>query len=116
MARSAWGADWAAAAPYRSSAIWTAFNAAPLRRLSATTKTAIPPGRGVPAVEAAMAHAAHLVLAGDHDAAGRAIADMLADAPRGNAAWTVPIEPLLQVGANPAAWTLALARLRNRAA
>ena len=63
-----------------------------------------------------MAHAAQLVLTGDHDAAGRVIADILADAPSGNAAWTVPIEPLLQVAANPAAWTLALARLRNRAA
>jgi DNA-binding winged helix-turn-helix (wHTH) protein len=73
-------------------------------------------GRSVPAVEAAMAQAAQLVLAGDHGAAGRVIADALASAPRGNAAWTVPIEPLLQVAANPAAWTLALARLRNRAA
>ena len=76
----------------------------------------IPAGRGASGVDAAMAHAAQLVLAGDHDAAGRVIADVLADAPRGNAAWTVPIEPLLHVAANPAAWTLALGRLRNRAA
>ena len=78
--------------------------------------TASAAGRGVPPAEAAMAHAAQLALAGHHDAAGRVIADMLADTPRGNAAWTVPIEPLLQVAANPAAWTIALARLRNRAA
>ena len=87
-----------------------------LDHASSAASAAIPTGRGVPAVEAAMAHAAQLVLAGDHDAAGRVIAEMLANAPRGNAAWTVPIEPLLQVGAHSAAWTLALARLRNRAA
>lgn len=73
-------------------------------------------GRSIPLVEAAMAQAAQRVLAGDHDSAGRVLADALANAPPGNAGWTVPIEPLLQVARNPAAWTLALARLRNRAA
>ena len=73
-------------------------------------------GRSIPPVEAAMAQAAQQVLAGDHDGAGRVLADALANAPPGNAGWTVPIEPLLQVAGNPAAWTLALARLRNRAA
>ena len=63
-----------------------------------------------------MVRAARLVLGGDADAAGRAIADVLAAAPPGNAAWTLPVEPLLHVTAAPAAWTLALARLRNRAA
>jgi DNA-binding winged helix-turn-helix (wHTH) protein len=73
-------------------------------------------GRSIPLVEAAMTQAAQRVLAGDHDSAGRVLADALANAPPGNAGWTVPIEPLLQVAGNPAAWTLALARLRNRAA
>ena len=68
------------------------------------------------AAEASMVRAARLVLGGDADAAGRAIADALAAAPPGNAAWTLPVEPLLHVTAAPAAWTLALARLRNRAA
>ena len=74
------------------------------------------PGRPAHAVEAAMVRAARLVLAADHAAAGCAIADALASAPPGNAAWLVPVEPLLNVAASPAAWTLALARLRNRAA
>jgi DNA-binding winged helix-turn-helix (wHTH) protein len=75
-----------------------------------------PPGRPVQAVEGAMVDAARLVLAGDRDSAGRAIAEALATAPPGNAAWLLPVEPLLNVAAGPAAWTLALARLRNRAA
>jgi len=75
-----------------------------------------PPDRTGHAADAAMADAARLVLAGDHAAAARAIADALAAAPPGNAAWLVPVEPLLDVAASPAAWTLALARLRNRAA
>jgi len=73
-------------------------------------------GRSIPLVEAAMAQAAQRVLAGDHEGASRVVADALGTAPPGNAGWTVPIEPLLQVAGNPAAWTLALARLRNRAA
>jgi DNA-binding winged helix-turn-helix (wHTH) protein len=68
------------------------------------------------AVEAAMAEAARRVLAADYAAASRVIADALDAAPPGNAGWLLPIEPLLSVSAHPAAWALALARLRNRAA
>src|SRR5262249_43894907 len=73
-------------------------------------------GRHQSAVDAALADAARLVLPTDHDAAGRPVGDALAAAPPGNAAWILPVEPLLQVTASPRAWTLALARLRNRAA
>ena len=83
-------------------------------RASAETPIDDPPAHA--AADGAMAHAARLALAGDHAAAGRAVADMLASAPPGNAAWLAPVDPLLHVTANPAAWTLALARLRNRAA
>jgi len=72
--------------------------------------------RLVSVVDAALVRAARLVLANDHDSAGRTVADALAAAPPGNAGWIVPVEPLLHVGARPGAWTLALARLRNRAA
>jgi len=72
--------------------------------------------RPVSAVDDALVQAARLVLANDHDSAGRMVAAALATAPAGNAAWILPVEPLLQVTASPGAWTLALARLRNRAA
>jgi tetratricopeptide (TPR) repeat protein len=83
---------------------------------SRVAAAASPADRHVPSADAAMVYAAQMVLAGDHEAAGRLIADALASAPAGSAAWTVPVEPLLQVAAHPAAWTVALARLRNRAA
>jgi hypothetical protein len=66
-------------------------------------------------VEAAIARATALVAAGDNCAAGRLVEDALASAPPGNAGWTVPIEPLLDVAAHREVWTPVLARLRSRA-
>jgi DNA-binding winged helix-turn-helix (wHTH) protein len=40
----------------------------------------------------------------------------LASAPPGNAGWLVPVEPLLNVAANPDVWAPVLVRLRTRAA
>jgi DNA-binding winged helix-turn-helix (wHTH) protein/Flp pilus assembly protein TadD len=40
----------------------------------------------------------------------------LAAAPAGNAGWLLPVEPLLNVSANPGIWAPALSRLRTRAA
>jgi DNA-binding winged helix-turn-helix (wHTH) protein len=40
----------------------------------------------------------------------------LASAPPGNVGWLVPVEPLLNVSANPDAWAAVLSRLRTRAA
>jgi tetratricopeptide (TPR) repeat protein len=49
----------------------------------------------------------------------RAIAlidEAMVDAPPGSAGWLLPVEPLLNVRANPEAWTSALARLQARVA
>ena len=64
---------------------------------------------------AATLGAVRLVLAGAHDDAVRLLDGALAAAPPGNAGWTIPIEPLLNVGRTAAAWTPVLARLRTRA-
>jgi hypothetical protein len=40
----------------------------------------------------------------------------LTAAPPGSAGWLVPVEPLLNVSANPDEWGSVLARLRARAA
>ena len=47
--------------------------------------------------------------------AAQAIESALAEAPPGNAGWLLPVEPLLNVAANPGIWTPALARLQARA-
>lgn len=67
-------------------------------------------------VDAAMLRAVELVLSGAHAEAARLVADALADAPPGNAAWLLPVEPLLRVNADPTAWAPALSRLAARAA
>ena len=54
-------------------------------------------------------------MAGAHDEAGRLVDNALAFAPPGNAAWLLPVEPLLGVAARPESWAGALARLRQRA-
>lgn len=59
--------------------------------------------------------AAGHVLAGSHAAAARLLDEALAAAPTSNAAWLLPVEPLLNVGAAPDAWAPALARLSARA-
>jgi DNA-binding winged helix-turn-helix (wHTH) protein len=59
--------------------------------------------------------AAGHVIAGSHDAAARVVDKALSAAPTSNAAWVLPVEPLLNVGAAPEAWAPPLARLRARA-
>jgi len=64
---------------------------------------------------AAMAAAVRFALAGAHDDAAGLLDGALAKAPAGNAGWTIPIEPMLNVRSTAAAWTPVLARLRARA-
>jgi DNA-binding winged helix-turn-helix (wHTH) protein len=66
-------------------------------------------------VDAAVFQAAQLAVAGAQAEAARILDDALAAEPAGNAAWLLPIEPLLQVTAHPDVWARALARVRNRA-
>jgi tetratricopeptide (TPR) repeat protein len=72
--------------------------------------------RPVAPVDAAVCEAALLALSDSHEAAARAVADALATAPPGNAAWLLPVEPLLHVRARPDVWAEVLAFLQNRAA
>jgi DNA-binding winged helix-turn-helix (wHTH) protein len=74
------------------------------------------PGRRTSSVDAAVLRAAQLVVAGAHSDAARILDEALASATAGNAAWLLPVEPLLQVKAHPDIWARVLARLRNRAA
>lgn len=68
-------------------------------------------------IEATFAAAAALALAGSTSDASRLVDTALAAAPPGTSAgWTLPIEPLLDVRANPSVWAPPLARLRTRAA
>jgi hypothetical protein len=57
-----------------------------------------------------------LSLADRHADAARCLDEGMAIAPPGSAAWLLPVEPLLHVGADPAAWAPVLARLQTRAA
>jgi len=66
-------------------------------------------------VDAAMVQAAQLVAGGAHAEAARLVDEALASTPAGNAAWLLPIEPLLNVAARPDPWARVLAHLRNRA-
>ena len=59
--------------------------------------------------------AAGHVIAGSHEAAARVVNEALSAAPTSNAAWLLPVEPLLNVGAAPEVWAPTLARLRARA-
>ncbi|MSO30356.1 MAG: hypothetical protein EXQ48_05340 [Acidobacteria bacterium] len=72
-------------------------------------------GRRLSPGDAAICQAAQLSLAGRHLDSARTIEDALAQAPAGNAAWTLPLEPLLHVAAHQDFWTRALAQLRSRA-
>jgi DNA-binding winged helix-turn-helix (wHTH) protein len=67
-------------------------------------------------VDAAIARAIALALAGKHGEAAVIVEQALGAAPQGNAGWTLPIEPLLHVSAHAGIWAAALARLRTRAA
>ncbi len=69
-----------------------------------------------PGVDVALVRAGHLVLAGAHLEAARAVDAALAEAPASPSGWLLPLEPLLHVSARPDTWANALARLRNRAA
>jgi tetratricopeptide (TPR) repeat protein len=65
-------------------------------------------------VDVAMVRAVALTLGGRRAEAGRLMDDALAAAPPGNAAWVLPVEPLLVVRGPE--WEAPLARLRSRAA
>lgn len=82
----------------------------------AVSAGAEPGDHRLPAADAAVSRAAQLVVDGAHTDAARILDEALASAPPGNAAWLLPIEPLLHVSAHPDLWARALARLRNRAA
>jgi DNA-binding winged helix-turn-helix (wHTH) protein len=73
------------------------------------------PGRGGP-IEAVLCTAAGQVFRGSHADAAQLVDRILSAAAPGNAAWLLPIEPLLNVGAAPDLWASALTRLRTRAA
>jgi tetratricopeptide (TPR) repeat protein len=68
------------------------------------------PDRGWP-IEAVLCTAAGHVFRGSHAEAGRLVDQALSGAAPGNAAWLLPIEPLLHVGAAPNVWAIALTRL-----
>jgi len=67
------------------------------------------------AVDLTLARTVPLVANGDATSAARLLDAALAAAPDGNAGWLIPIEPLLHVQHDRAAWTAVLARLRTRA-
>jgi hypothetical protein len=73
------------------------------------------PGRGAP-IEAALCAAAGHVFRGSPAEAAQLVEEALSAAVPGNAAWLLPIEPLLNVAAAPEVWAAALSRLRSRAA
>ena len=75
-------------------------------------RTADPQSRTI--ADVAIARAVALTLGGRRVEAGRLVDDALAASPPGNAAWVLPVEPLLAVEGPE--WDAALARLRSRAA
>jgi DNA-binding winged helix-turn-helix (wHTH) protein len=89
----------------------------------ASTGLALPDGRrsdevpdAAPAsIEVALARAVRLVAEGESPSAAGLVAAALAAAPAGNAGWLVPVEPMLGVQRERAAWTTVLTALRVRA-
>jgi DNA-binding winged helix-turn-helix (wHTH) protein/Flp pilus assembly protein TadD len=67
-------------------------------------------------VDVAMCRGVSMVLAGNRADAARVVDGALITAPPGNAGWVLPVEPLLNVTADPVIWGPALTRLRTRAA
>jgi tetratricopeptide (TPR) repeat protein len=67
-------------------------------------------------MESAFARAAQMALGHAHEEAARLVGDALAASADRRAGWLLPVEPLLQVGANPTIWAPVLTQLRNRAA
>jgi DNA-binding winged helix-turn-helix (wHTH) protein len=66
--------------------------------------------------EAVLCAAGWHVRRGSHADAADLVEKALAGAAPGNAAWLLPVEPLLNVGSAPGIWAAALTRLRTRAA
>lgn len=67
-------------------------------------------------VEAAFGEAAFQVLTGRSERAPIVVHAALTAQPAGSAGWTLPVDPLLHVGAYPEHWEVVLALLRARAA
>ena len=67
-------------------------------------------------VDSAIATAAALAVAGQHDEAARVCGDAIRTAEPGPDGWTVPIDPLLRATSHQDAWGKTLALLRERAA
>ena len=67
-------------------------------------------------MDSIVGRAISLVAGGDAPAGARLVADALASAPPGNAGWQIPIEPLLGVQRNRAAWANVVVELRTRSA
>ena len=80
----------------------------PLPSLEAT-----PPAVG--SIDEVVCLAARHVLSGSYDTASHLLDHALSTAPPSNAAWLLPVEPMLNVAAAPAAWESVLARLSARA-
>jgi DNA-binding winged helix-turn-helix (wHTH) protein/cytochrome c-type biogenesis protein CcmH/NrfG len=67
-------------------------------------------------VEAAMTEGIYEALIGRHEQAARLVHAAVEQAPAGNAAWMLPVDPLFHVGAHPRLWAPVLTLLRSRAA
>ena len=67
-------------------------------------------------IDAAMAEGVEAVMRGDVAHAAAPVQQACIDAPPGSQGWLLPIDPLLRVHTNEAAWAGALALLRTRAA
>ena len=65
-------------------------------------------------VDAAMAQAIDATLGGDPQRAAEIVGEALTAAPPGSAGWILPVDPILDVGANPQVWAPPLAQLRIR--
>jgi len=72
-------------------------------------------GQAPPRIEHTVARAVGLALAGDAAAAARLLDETLAAAPAGNAAWFLPVEPVLRAREHPDLWAPVLARVQSRA-
>jgi tetratricopeptide (TPR) repeat protein len=71
---------------------------------------------GASGIDAAVAKAVALAVAGQHAEAAAVCGDALAGAEPGPAGWPLVVDPLLDPGAHPDAWAHTLAMLRDRAA
>jgi DNA-binding winged helix-turn-helix (wHTH) protein len=88
--------------------------------LSAAPTAPVPPEPQAVArtdsIEAVLSIAAIHAFHGSHADAAQLVGKTLSAAPPGNAAWLLPVEPLLNVPAAPDEWASALSCLRTRAA